>query len=169
MQRIRYIGISDKLIYHIDNNFNQSDKYPMTPLDQTDLDLLNLLKVDARVTTTTLAAKMGVARATVKSRLERLQRDGVIQRFTIDVSTSVQTDTVRAVMMIELEGNKSRAVIATLRRKSEVSELHTTNGTWDLVARLETTSLADFDRVLREIREIAGVLNSETCLLLNRA
>ena len=121
------------------------------------------------MTTTTIAAKMGVARATVQTRMERLQREGTIQRFTIDVSASAQTDTVRAVMLIELEGNMSRKVIASLRRNTGVTELHTTNGTWDLVAQIETTSLAEFDRILREIREVQGVLNSETCLLLNRA
>ncbi|MDA8746690.1 Lrp/AsnC family transcriptional regulator [Litoreibacter sp.] len=138
-------------------------------LDKTDRELLALLKVDGRATTTTLAARIGVARATVQTRLERLQREGTIKRFTIEISAAASTDTVRAVMLIELEGSMSRSVIAALRRKPELTELHSTNGAWDLVANIETTSLAEFDRILREVREVNGVLNSETCLLLNRA
>jgi len=76
---------------------------------------------------------------------------------------------VRAVMMIELQGPKARGVVARLRRMRQVSELYSTNGAWDLVARIETGSLVEFDRVLGDIREIQGVLNSETCLLLARA
>ena len=45
--------------------------------------------------------------------------------------------------------------------------MHTTNGGWDLVAELRDGSLTDFDRVLREVRAIDGILNSETSLLLN--
>jgi DNA-binding Lrp family transcriptional regulator len=48
----------------------------------------------------------------------------------------------------------------------EVYALHTTNGAWDLVAELRTSSLAEFDRVMGQIRSIEGVVNSSTSLLL---
>ena len=54
-----------------------------------------------------------------------------------------------------------------MRRFPELVALHTTNGTWDLVAEIQVASLAEFDRVLREVRMIDGVLNSETSLLLS--
>ena len=49
----------------------------------------------------------------------------------------------------------------------ELRTLHTTNGKWDLVAEVRTTSLEAFDRVLREVRLVEGVANSETSLLLS--
>jgi DNA-binding Lrp family transcriptional regulator len=45
--------------------------------------------------------------------------------------------------------------------------LHATNGTRDLIAEIRTDSLTDFDRVLREVRTIDGVLNSEASILLS--
>ncbi|MGB0996792.1 MAG: Lrp/AsnC ligand binding domain-containing protein [Pseudomonadales bacterium] len=51
----------------------------------------------------------------------------------------------------------------------ELSTLHTTNDKWDLVAEVRTTSLEALDRVLREVRIIEGVANSETSLLLSSA
>ena len=74
---------------------------------------------------------------------------------------------IRAVMMIELEGVMTRSVTRLLKQMPAIVSLHSTNGTWDLVAQIETVNLPEFDRVLREIREIKGVLNSETSLLLN--
>jgi DNA-binding Lrp family transcriptional regulator len=94
---------------------------------------------------------------------------GVIQRFTIDVDAAAELEVIRAVMMIELEGGLAKTVIRTLQRQAEIVSLYTTNGTWDLVANIETHSLQQFDQVLREVREIKGVLNSETSILLNRA
>ena len=140
-----------------------------TDLTASNRKLLAALKRDGRASITTLASLLGLSRATVQARMERLIAGGIIQRFTIEVDSAVERDIIRAVMMIELQGSMSRSVIAALRNIPEIAALHTTNGNWDLIARIETTSLADFDRVLRRVREIKGILNSETNILLNRA
>lgn len=141
----------------------------MNDLSSTDRRLIYALKQDGRASVTTLAGLLRVSRATVQARMERLIKAGVIQRFTIEVDASAEVEVVRAVMMIELEGTLARSVTGSLNRLSEIVSLHTTNGTWDLVAHIETSGLPEFDRVLREVREIKGVLNSETSLLLNKA
>ena len=141
----------------------------MIELTQTDRKLLALLRQDARVSVTTLAGALSVSRATVQSRLDRLVQNGIIQRFTIDVDASVDAELVRAIMMIELQGELSNSVIAALGRIREISSLHTTNGNWDLIAQIEAYSLPEFDKVLRQVRQISGVLNSETNILLNTA
>jgi DNA-binding Lrp family transcriptional regulator len=58
-------------------------------------------------------------------------------------------------------------VIKLLRGLPQIRTLHTTNGSWDLVAEIHAESLHDFDRVLREVRTIDGVMNSETSILLS--
>ena len=75
--------------------------------------------------------------------------------------------TVRAVMLIEVNGKSTTQVIQRLRGITEIRSLHTTNGNWDLIADIRSQSLADFDRVLREVRMVDGVANSETSLLLS--
>ena len=67
----------------------------------------------------------------------------------------------------EVVGKSTSQVIRKLRGMPELQTLHTTNGAWDLVAEVQTASLGDFDRILREVRMIDGVLNSETSLLLS--
>lgn len=138
-------------------------------LDQTDKDLLALLRQNSRASVTSLAASLGVSRVTAQTRMERLFSAGVISRFTIEVGQVGLDDLIHAVMMIEVKGNQARLVARRLRSMPEVADLHTTNGVWDLVARIEIRSLPDFDRVLREVREIPGITGSETCLLLDRA
>lgn len=72
-------------------------------------------------------------------------------------------------MLIQLQGTMSRAVTRALNAMPAIVSLHSTNGTWDLVAQIETATLPDFDKTLRAVREVPGVLNSETCLLLDTA
>ena len=138
-------------------------------LTSSDRRLISALKTDGRATITELSGILGISRATVQTRMERLIRNGVIRRFTVEVDPVADQEVVRAIMTIEIQGSLSRSIIRNLRQKPEITTLHTTNGAWDLVAHIETASLQDFDRVLREVREIKGVLNSETSLLLDIA
>jgi len=108
-----------------------------------------------------------VSRATVKARIDRLVASGTIVGFSVKVRESADLRSIRAIALIEVEGRTTDAVIRQLRGLRGIDGLHTTNGAWDLVAELRTDTLADFDRLLREIRSIDGVLNSETSLLLS--
>ena len=140
----------------------------MIEITQTDRRLLAALRINARASMTELATATQVSRATVKARLNRMIDGGVIRRFTIETDLD-DRDGVRAITCVELQGSMSRAVIRALRKIPEVTSLHSTNGKWDLVAEIRTDSVQAIDRTLRQIREISGVLNSETSLLLDVA
>lgn len=140
--------------------------YSVANLTATDRKVLAALTRDSRASVTQLAKDVEASRATVQASMDKLLAQGVIQRFTIEVDASVGADVVRAMTTIKVEGNMTSEVVRTLRRVPEVVSLHSTNGAWDLVAHIEAASLADFDRILRETREISGILNSETSILL---
>lgn len=135
----------------------------------TDLDrrLLSALREDGRASVASLARRLGVARATVNSRLDRLIATGTITGFTARVRDEVDPLAIHAIAFIAVEGRSADKVIRHLRGFPEISALHTTNGGWDLVAQLRTESLGGFDQVLGRIRGVEGVVNSETSLLLS--
>ncbi|WP_273507941.1 Lrp/AsnC family transcriptional regulator [Planktotalea frisia] len=141
----------------------------MSELNTTDRKLLAILRQNARASITTIAQQLGVSRATVQASLGRLLQSNVIQRFTIEVDASAGVDLIKAVMTIEVQGNLTSSVVKALKKMPEIVSLHSTNGAWDLVAQIETTSLPEFDGLLRRTREINGILNSETSILLNTA
>ena len=136
-------------------------------MDDTDRALIRHLRENARAPVSTLAAACGVSRGTVQNRLARLQADGTIQGFTLRLRAEAAVAEVRAVMLVEVVGSRMAAVIRALRGLPEVAAVHTTNGRWDLVVELAAESLAAFDGVLRRIRLIDGIANSETSLMLS--
>jgi DNA-binding Lrp family transcriptional regulator len=136
-------------------------------MDDTDRKLLSLLHGNARLPVASLATILGVSRATVQKRLDRLTGDGTISAFTIETGAAAEPHRVRAIMMIEIEGERSEPVLRALQRVPEVAAVHTTNGRWDLVAELKTDGLDTFDKALRRIREMKGIASSETSLLLS--
>jgi DNA-binding Lrp family transcriptional regulator len=135
-------------------------------LDELDRKLVALLRADSREAASTLAAKLKVSRGTVQNRIDRLRARGVIQGFTIRTRPELEANRIRAIMCIAIEGERSGAVIKALRGFPEVDKVHTTNGRWDLVAELDTETLADFSRTLDRIRMVEGIASTETSILL---
>jgi DNA-binding Lrp family transcriptional regulator len=135
--------------------------------DAIDKELVAILKSDARAPVAKLAKILGVSRGTVQNRLDRLVSSGAILGFTIRAHEQIETDAIKAVMMIEVVGKSTTQVIQKLRGIPQLLKMHTTNGAWDLIAEIQTSNLQEFDLVLREVRAIDGVLNSETSILLS--
>lgn len=134
-------------------------------MDTIDRRLLAILRTDGRASISKLAELLKISRGTVQNRIDRLTAEGIIVGFTVRIAAE-DPHAVRAVMLIEITGQKTVSAIKMLRGIPEIRALHTTNGAWDLVAEIQTENLAEFDRVLRHVRAMDGVSKSETSLLL---
>lgn len=135
-------------------------------MDDTDRQLISLLRKDARTSVATLAAKLGVSRGTVTNRLRKLEDGQVIVGYTLRLRPDAEPNQIRAWMAVLVEGNQTRAVTAGLLGEPGVAALHDTNGRWDLLAELRAESMAELSAVLERIRLIKGIANTETSILL---
>lgn len=135
-------------------------------MDDVDRRLISALRHDARASLSDLALGLGVSRATVRGRLDRLKERGDIVSFSVVLKEDVQTDPIRAMMMIGIEGRGADRISRQLRGMPAVKAVHSTNGRWDLIVELGTNTLAELDETLGEIRRYQGVSTSETSILL---
>jgi DNA-binding Lrp family transcriptional regulator len=135
-------------------------------MDETDHQLLSLLRQDARLSIADLSHKLQVSRGTVTNRITKLEDQGVIVGYTVRVRPDVQRDDIKAWMSIAVEGNQSRSVIASLLGEPNVATLHDTNGRWDLLAELRAENLQDLGKTLERIRLVKGISNTETSIHL---
>ena len=135
-------------------------------MDDTDRQLISLLRKDARTNVATLAHKLGVARGTVTNRLRKLEDDQVIVGYTVRLRPDAEPRAIRAWMSVLVDGNQTRAVIASLLGEPAVEALHDTNGRWDLLAELRVETMAELSQVLERVRLIKGIANTETSILL---
>lgn len=136
-------------------------------MNNVDHIILGLLKDNARMSITDLAAKAKVSRATVQKRIEYMESTGTITGYTVRFRPNAEKNIIRAWMNIMVEGTKAQAVIRQLRLETAVERLHTTNGKWDILVELQSDSLENFDKALERIRNISGIYNSETSILLS--
>jgi DNA-binding Lrp family transcriptional regulator len=135
-------------------------------MDDTDRQLISLLRSDARLTVATLAGKLGVSRGTVTNRLRKLEDKQVIVGYTLRLRPDAEPNAIRAWMGVLVEGNQTREVIANLLGEPGVAALHDTNGRWDLLAELRAETMTELSRVLERVRLIKGIRNTETSILL---
>jgi DNA-binding Lrp family transcriptional regulator len=156
----------DDLPYIEENLAKMVGRRLQSEMDELDEKLIALLRHDARRSISDLATETGTSRATIRSRIDRLEQNGSIIGYTVILRSDAVEAPVRGIMMIEIEGRVTDRVIASLGAFPDISSIHTTNGRWDLIVELSAPTLTSFDAILRRIRLIPGITASETSLLL---
>lgn len=135
-------------------------------MDELDQSLIALLRQNARMNVADLAHRLKVSRGTVTNRLRKLEDAQVIVGYTVRLKPEAEPERIRAWMGVQVEGNQTRAVIASLLGEPGVAALHDTNGRWDLLAELEVRSMRELSDVLERIRLVKGIRGTETSIHL---
>ena len=136
-------------------------------LDSKNKHLISLLRKNARMPVVNLAKQLGVSRATVQSRLNKLEREGIILGYTVKLKPGSDSHPVRLIMNLSVEAKDEANVIKQLRGYPEVIAIHHTSGHWDLIAEIRAETLPLMNSLLGEIRLIRGIIRTETNLLLD--
>lgn len=135
-------------------------------MNDIDRKIIAFLRHSGRASVTTVAHELNLARATVRSRIERMTANGTILGFSVILKDDSNDHPIRGLMMIEIAGRGTESVIQQLSAIPSVTTINTTNGRWDLIIELGTETLEDFDVLLRKIRLVKDIVSSETSLLL---
>lgn len=135
-------------------------------MDSLDQQLIAQLRYNARQSVATLAHKLKVSRGTITNRLARLEAEGIITGYTVQLRPDSQPNEIRAWMSIAVSGNETRSVIASLLGEPGVARLYDTNGRWDLLAELRAENLKELSDILERIRLIRSIQTTETSLHL---
>ncbi|MEL6979476.1 MAG: Lrp/AsnC family transcriptional regulator [Pseudomonadota bacterium] len=136
-------------------------------MDDLDRRLIAELRRDSRTPLSSLAAALGVTRATARARLTKLEESGEIVGYTLVMREDLEDRGMRGLTMLEIEGRGASRVVSQLSRRPGVDAVHSTNGRWDLIVEISAETPSDLDAVLNEIRMIEGVSRSETSLILS--
>ena len=126
-------------------------------LTAADEALLSLLREDARASTAQIARRLGLSRTTVQSRIERLQRSGVIAGYTVRVADEYERDRIRALILLTVLPKQMTSVVEALRAMPEVRSLQSVSGPWDLVAVAVVPTIGEMDELTDRIGTVPGV------------
>lgn len=137
------------------------------PLDPTDVAIIAALRRDPRVSIAELARAVDIARGTAYSRLDRLEREGVITGYGPDVDEVRAGYSVLAFTTLEISQGSHDETIGRLRRIGEILEIHTVTGGGDLLCRVVARSNDHLHEILQQVVAIPSVTRTETQLSLS--
>lgn len=136
--------------------------------DEVDLRILEQLQDDGRKPFTKIAAEIGVSEATVRARIQRLTRRGVV-KFVASVDPQ-SLGLVYVRLAIKVQGPALKRATEALAAIPEVIFLDMVSGGFDLMAEVVCRDPSDLLRLLSdEIRTIPGVTQVETYHVLRNA
>ena len=135
---------------------------------KTDHDLLKLLQENSRRTVSDIAKKMGLSRATVQQRMERLERTGVIQGYTIKINPVLERQNVSAYVMISVVPKKNSTIVNQLFKIPQMEMLCTISGQYDMIAKITEATTEALDQTLDKIANLDGVEKTLSHIVLSR-
>ena len=140
-------------------------------LDDLDARIVTLFSQRPRVGVLECARQLGVARATVQARLDRLAAQGVISGWGPQLEPSAMGFGVTAFVTLEIRqadprGPAHDAVAAHLEGIPEVLEAHTITGAGDMLVRIVARSNNDLQRVIDRIVGFEGVVRTSSVIAL---
>ncbi len=136
-------------------------------IDGKDKELIALLSANSRESTANLARALGMSRTTVTSRIERLEKRGIITGYRVEFSEAYERGQIQAHVMISSDPKSSAFIVSSLNKNPAVRALHAVNGIYDMLAVVSAESTQHLDQVLDEIGNTDGISKTTSSILLS--
>ncbi|HEX3736670.1 MAG TPA: Lrp/AsnC family transcriptional regulator [Solirubrobacterales bacterium] len=137
-------------------------------LDGTDLEIIELLRLDARRTLADIGARVGLSAPAAKRRVARLERLGVIVGYRVEVDHAKLGRPIEAFTELRFAGETRVADIRGLAAGlPEVEAIYTTAGDPDAIAHLRVRDVGDLTRVIDLLRRSGRVTGTKTMMVLD--
>ena len=131
--------------------------------DNIDLKILSELSNDSSISVPHLSKKINVNSSVVYSRIKRLVKRKLIERFTIEINNKELGYAVKSLTGINMDSKKRDNIIEELFKINEVREISEVTGRFDILVTMYSRNLEDMHQLVSEqIGKIQGIVSSES-------
>jgi Lrp/AsnC family transcriptional regulator for asnA, asnC and gidA len=137
-------------------------------MDSKDLDILERLRKDSRISMGQIAESLGISKATVSRRIAKLEEDKIITNYSLEVDSS-KLNVVRSLLSMQVKGSSVSHVIEDLSKYKEVRHIYKAFGDHHLVCEVYTKSVEDlYEMIQSRILKNQSVTRLEVDILVER-
>ena len=141
----------------------------MARLDDLDMKILSSLYSDASVSVPKLSKQLGVNLSVMYSRIKRLQKRGVIEKFTIQVNEDNLGLRASAIAGLNIDPKQREQVIADIEKIEGMRLIREVTGRFDIIANLRGKSLDELHKTVYDVLgKLPGVLHAEIFMEVSR-
>lgn len=135
-------------------------------INSQDERLLLALRQNARISVSDLARRLDLSRSTVQNRIARLEASGVIRGYSVQLGESYSATQVEAHVSIKVLQKLTAKTNLALEAISQVAQLYSVSGEYDLIAIVQAQSLEQLSAVLDQIGNLEGVERTNSAVVL---
>jgi DNA-binding Lrp family transcriptional regulator len=128
--------------------------------------LISVLREDVRASVSEIARKLNVSRATVQTRIDKLEKEGVIVGYTLVLGKDYLNQYVSAHVAIAAEQKSSSIVSSGLMKIEQVSAVHAISGEYDMIAVIHARNTERLSQLIDYIGNLEGVVRTNTSVIL---
>ncbi|MDG6983580.1 MAG: Lrp/AsnC family transcriptional regulator [Nitrososphaerota archaeon] len=141
----------------------------MARLDDLDMKILSALHTDASVSVPKLSRDLEVNLSVMYSRIKRLQKRGVIERFTVLVNEEKLGMRASAVAGLNIDPKQRESILEQIMKVDGVRLIREVTGRFDIIVNLKGESLDELHRAVYDvIGKIPGVMQAEIFMEVSR-
>ena len=132
----------------------------------TNLELIRVLKEDARRPYVDLARIFGVSEAAVRKRIRRLEEEGVIRKYTVVVDLRRLGYGVHVLIGLDASPEKFLSVVEELKKLDEVINLYTSTGDHMMLAECWFKDSQELSEFVKKLNNLDGVIRVCPAIIL---
>lgn len=137
-------------------------------LDETDVNILKLMRRDSRQSLGNMANALGISKATVSRRISKMEEAGIISGYSVMTNVS-KMGVMRALLLIVVTGVSITEVIDEMRKFREIEFIHKLFGDHSLLCEVYVATVDDLYQLIQDqILKIPGIQNVEVDILIDR-
>ena len=136
-------------------------------LTEQDERMIALLRADGRLSVSDLARKLSVSRTAAQMRLKKLERNGVITGYSVDLSSAYLQNRVRALVMMKFPPDRRAGIEQSLTEMAQVTALYSISGVFDLAGVISAGSMAELDQTIDRIGCLDGIGETMSSVILS--
>ncbi len=135
-------------------------------MDDIDLKIIDTLRGNARSSYKDISRVVKISDVAVHKRIKNLQKKGVIKGFTVRVDQNKVGKTTTAILMVKCDIGTAAEIAKKLSKTGEITEVYTTIGEYDLVAKIRTGNMNTLKELVeKKLRMTRGIHEIRTSLV----
>ena len=134
--------------------------------DALDMKIIRVLQTDARKPIVQIAKEVNANEATVRRRIDKLLKNGVIERFTVVLDYHKLGRVIKAFIGLRVEPAKLKTIAEHLAKHPDTQVVYRTSGDTDIVTEVIFEKMEDLNAFLEEELKVEGILGTIVTIVI---
>lgn len=133
-------------------------------MDETDKQIIRILKGDGRAGYNEIGKKVGLSEGAVRKRIKTLTQAEIIRKFTVKIGVAEGAEAIT--LLATNPAYPTQEVSKHIREIPNVETLYEVTGEYDIVAVISGMNVAEVNEGIEKIRRVEGIMKTNTMIIL---